>query len=272
MFPPKAKKILIAESSLMLTSYTGLYALWYKGYEHEPFHWFDDSKEWGQMDKLGHSFSSYWLSYYNSSLYKWSGLNQKQSILLGTGSSWLYMSGIELFDGYSKKWGASYTDLIANTVGCVLYASQEFLFKEQIIKTKYSYSDSDYAQMRPEALGSSYTEKLLKDYNGQTYWLSVNAQKIFHISAIPQWLQISAGYSINGFTGGHSNYVDDIGNGLANSERVRQYLFSFDVDLTKIDVKNKTLQTVFEVLQCIKFPAPTIEIRNGKLHSHYIYF
>src|SRR5262245_43487807 len=35
----------------------GLYAAWYSQYERTGFHTFDDSKEWLQMDKVGHMYS-----------------------------------------------------------------------------------------------------------------------------------------------------------------------------------------------------------------------
>jgi hypothetical protein len=42
------------------------------------------------------------------------------------------------------------------------------------ITPKFSFHTTQYAQYRPNVLGSSLAEQILKDYNGQTYWLSVN--------------------------------------------------------------------------------------------------
>jgi hypothetical protein len=40
----------------------GLYVAWYSQYDQESFHFFDDSKEWLQMDKVGHSATAYQIS------------------------------------------------------------------------------------------------------------------------------------------------------------------------------------------------------------------
>jgi hypothetical protein len=45
-----------------------------------------------------------------------------------------------------------------------------------------------YAQYRPNVLGSSLAEQILKDYNGQTYWLSVNLHSFYKGSKIPNGL------------------------------------------------------------------------------------
>jgi hypothetical protein len=81
---------------------------------------------------------------------------------------------VEVFDGFSAEWGASTGDLIANATGTALYVSQELLWKEQRITPKFSFHSTKYAALRPDVLGSSLPEKNSKDYNGQTYWLSIN--------------------------------------------------------------------------------------------------
>jgi hypothetical protein len=60
-------------------------------------------------------------------------------------------------------------DIIANASGTALFV----LWKEQRITPKFSFHTTQYAQYRPNVLGSSLAEQMLKDYNGQTYWLSV---------------------------------------------------------------------------------------------------
>ncbi|MBX7053104.1 MAG: hypothetical protein K1X54_13800, partial [Flavobacteriales bacterium] len=41
------------------TSYYLLNDLWYKNYERTTLHFFNDNQEWLQMDKVGHSFTTY---------------------------------------------------------------------------------------------------------------------------------------------------------------------------------------------------------------------
>jgi hypothetical protein len=75
-------------------------------------------------------------------------------------------------------------DIIANASGTALFVSQELLWKEQRITPKFH--TTQYAQYRPNVLGSSLAEQMLKDYNGQTYWLSVNLHSFYKGSKIPK--------------------------------------------------------------------------------------
>ena len=44
-----------------------------------------------------------------------------------------------------------------------------------------------------EQLGSTHLERALKDYNGQTYWLSLNIKSLFNLNDtyFPEWLSFS---------------------------------------------------------------------------------
>ncbi|MEO7561961.1 MAG: hypothetical protein ABIT07_05160, partial [Ferruginibacter sp.] len=46
---------IVAYSAAMV----GLYATWYKDYPQSKFHFFNDIKEWKQIDKIGHAYSAY---------------------------------------------------------------------------------------------------------------------------------------------------------------------------------------------------------------------
>jgi hypothetical protein len=79
----------------------------------------------------------------------------------------------------------------------------ELLWKEQRITPKFSFHTTQYAQYRPNVLGSSLAEQMLKDYNGQTYWLSVNLHSFYKGSKIPKWLNLAIGYGANGMLTGN---------------------------------------------------------------------
>ena len=51
--------------------------------------------------------------------------------------------------------------MLGNTLGTGAYAIQEIAWKEQRILPKFSYSPSPFAELRPEVLGSNFTEQLL---------------------------------------------------------------------------------------------------------------
>lgn len=270
------KKKLFLFSGASLTTYTGtmlmLNELWYKNYSHSSFHFFNDSKEWLQMDKLGHAYSTYYLSSALIRGFDWSRVGHNKSVLLGSGIAFIAMSGIEVFDGYSSKWGASLTDLTANFSGSVLYASQELLFKKQICRLKFLYHPTEWTKYRPDALGENDFQSVIKDYNGQTYWLSCNLKSITGIKKIPAWLNISLGYSGEAMCGGIDNSEAVWGTFPITTDRYRQYYLSLDADLTQIKVKSKLLKSVFKALNCLKIPFPALVYEQDKFKFSPLYF
>lgn len=253
-------------------SMTGLYSMWYKDYPSTSFHWFDDHKEWLQMDKTGHYYSSYMLTKIADAGFEWSGVSHKNAVLLGSGVSFISMSGIELFDGFSAKWGASYSDMIANTTGICLYAIQELTWDEQKIIPKFSFHTTIYPQYRPDALGKTFPEKVIKDYNGQTNWLSFNLYSLTHCKKLPEWLNVSFGYGAEEMLGGMNNELSNGSIDISAYERYRQYYFSLDIDLSRIKTKSKLLKTTFQVLNILKFPFPALELNKYGFKFHPIYF
>ena len=192
-------------------------------------------------------------------------------MLYGAGIGFAFLTAVEALDGFSSQWGASAGDIIANASGTALYVSQELIWKEQRIIPKFSFHPTKYADLRPEILGSSFSEQILKDYNGQTYWLSVNVHSFFKESKIPKWLNLALGYGANGMTSG--NVQNSIPFSTSNPERFRQFYLSLDLDLTKIKTNSSFLKTVFSIVNSVKVPAPTIEYKHSDdFKFHLIYF
>ncbi len=249
------------EAALYGGSLIGLNTLWYKDYPRSSFHFFNDNEEWLQMDKIGHLTTSYYVGRVGAKLFKWSGVERKKAIWYGGMLGSVYQSTIEILDGYSSEWGFSLGDFTANTAGSLLCVGQELAWDEQRIVLKYSFMQSEFAKYRPNILGDNLQENVLKDYNGQTYWLSVNPGSFMSKETkFPKWLNIAVGYGANGMTGGDFNppYIDKNGFQIYH-ERYRQYYLSFDVDLTRIKTKSRLLNTVFYSIGFIKIPAPAVE-------------
>ncbi len=266
--------VLGTEAALYAGSLIGLNELWYKDYPRTSFHFFDDSHEWLQVDKVGHMTTSYYVGRIGIDLLKWTGLKRKKAIWYGGMLGSVYQSTIEILDGYSSEWGFSWADLASNTAGSLLVIGQELAWDEQRVVLKYSFMQSDFATYRPDVLGSSISEQLLKDYNGQTYWLSVNPSSFLSPeSKFPKWLNVAFGYGANGMTGGDFNppYIDPDGNQL-KFERYRQFYLSFDVDLTRIKTKSTFFNTVFKTIGFIKIPAPTVEFSKYGVKGNLLGF
>ncbi len=255
-------------------SMIGLYHLWYKDYDTGEFHTFDDSEEWLQVDKMGHMGSAYYLSNWGMGLFRWTGMGRKKAALLGSGSAFLFLTTIEVFDGYSDQWGFSTTDMIFNIIGTGIALGQDFVWQEQRMKIKFSYHPTDFAQYRPDQLGSTPVEKLFKDYNGQTYWLSTNLKSFMNsTSRFPAWLNFSVGYGAEGMTGAVDNSHTDAIPGYPEFERYRQFYISPDIDLTRIKWRSGLMKGIASVFGFVKIPAPTIEFQStGKVKYYWLYF
>jgi Predicted periplasmic lipoprotein (DUF2279) len=280
---PDKKRIWIVgggQAALWTGSFIALNKAWYADYPRESFHFFNDWNEWQQMDKVGHAWTSYQISRLSGDMWRWTGINEKKAIWLGGISGVAYMSIIEILDGFSAEWGFSTGDMLMNIAGAGLYVSQELGWKEQRIQLKMSYYPYAYdPQDKARALdlfGESTIEKILKDYNAQTYWLSANIHSFFPDSRIPRWLNVSLGYNARVMLGGTENiWTDEAGNTIDRTEveRYRRFFLSVDVDLTKIRTRSKFLRSVFSVVNMVKVPAPALEWDSrGKFRGHLFYF
>lgn len=272
----KKRFILVTGTEAVLYggSLIGLNELWYKDYPRSSFHFFNDTEEWLLMDKVGHVTTSYYIGRIGTGLFKWSGLERKKAIWYGGMLGSVYQSTIEILDGYSSEWGFSLADFASNTAGSLLCVGQELAWNDQRIVLKYSFRQSEFAGYRPEILGRNLQENVLKDYNGQTYWLSVNLSSFMSKETkFPKWLNIAAGYGANGMTGGDFNppYIDEEGKQI-RFERYRQYYLSLDVDLTRIKTRSKFLRTVFYSVGFIKIPAPALEFSKKGVKGRWLGF
>lgn len=263
--------VIVTEAALASATLIGLNQIWYADYSRSNFHFINDNNEWLQMDKVGHFYSAYHLGRFGAEALNWSGATPKKQLIYGAGIGFVFLAAVEVLDGYSSEWGASSGDIIANTTGTALYVSQELLWKEQRITPKFSFHTTQYANQRPDKLGTSLNEQILKDYNGQTYWLSVNLHSFAKESKIPKWLNVAFGYGADGMLTG--NLQNDNLALAQNPERFRQFYLSFDLNLTKIETKSHFLKTIFSVFNTIKIPAPTLEYSANKgLKGHLLYF
>ena len=121
----------------------------------------------------------------------------KKAIWIGGLRGTFYNSIIEILDGFSENWGASMGDFASNSIGSFIAISQELYWKEQRILIKYSYSRSDLSYENSELFGDNFFQRTFKDYNGQTYWISMNINSMFKAdnSQFPDWLNLALGHS-----------------------------------------------------------------------------
>lgn len=270
----KKRKITLGISAAALTGGSLVYLnqAWFQQYSSGKFHFFNDNDEWLQMDKCGHTFTNYQVSRVMMQAMDWAGYSTKKQILIGGLSGFTYMTAIEVMDGYSAGWGFSWGDMSANALGTGMSIGQKLLWKEQRIQLKFSFYPTNYAKYRPNLLGDEIYMQVLKDYNGQIYWLSVNPSSfIKRENKFPKWLNVAFGYGANGMIGAKYNNVlaEDADGTTHYFNRYRQGYFSLDVDFTRIKTKSKFLKSIFTCINVLKVPFPNLEVSEGKLKFNY---
>ncbi|MBK6527675.1 MAG: DUF2279 domain-containing protein [Crocinitomicaceae bacterium] len=248
--------------------------VWYDDFAKSKFHIFDDHQEWQQMDKMGHMITSWNFARASGDLFEWSGINHRTSSIIGAAYSIGYMTTFEMLDGFNAVWGFSWSDVAYNSLGSLTYWSQEFLWNHQYAKFKFSCHNSGLADYRPDVLGSDFASRTLKDYNGQTYWMSFNPVYWFtEKSKIPAWINLSLGYSIEDqLYGDGSIYISQNGNTQMTFAPYRQYYLSFDIDFEEIPVSKPWLKFLLRSINVIKVPFPALEFSEKGIQVKALYF
>lgn len=246
-------------------SLVGLSHLWYSDSERQSFRFFNDNAEWKQVDKFGHFFSAYYFSYGTSKALRWSNVEQTKANLVGSLVGFGVLLPIEILDGFSAAYGASAGDLAANAAGSAFFLAQSHLWGEPRIHPKFSFHRTRYAKLRSSLLGGDLTSEVLKDYNGQTFWLSFDIDKFIRF---PRWLNLAAGYGAEGMV--HARDLQNIEAGY--DKPYRQYYLSIDFDLTSIKSRSKAINTLLFVANMIKIPAPALEFSHKGVRFHSLYF
>ncbi len=266
-----SKRALVS-TVVLATGWTGtivtLSSVWYTAPK-DKFTFFNDANNWMQMDKVGHFYAASQLTQRGAELFKWAGVSKHKSLLFGSIFGLGFQTSFELLDGFSPNYGFSWSDAGANALGTANYVAQDLLWDEQKVKLKFSAHLTDYAKYRPNVLGQTVAERVLKDYNGQTYWISFSPVSLFNLNTnFPEWINLSFGYSVEELLYGNieETYLIDI-----PWRPYRKYLLSLDIDLEKLKVKKPWLIAFFKQVNTLKIPLPTIGFseRGTKLYGLY---
>jgi len=202
-------------------------------------------------------------------LLHWAGLARTPRVILGGLTGFVLQSPIEILDGSVSTYGASSWDLVANASGSSLAILNELLWREQRLQPKFSFWPSPYARQNTELLGSGLSQ-VIKDYNGQTYWISTPISAYFHHKPrwLPAWLSLSAGYGGSGMVGGYG----ELPRAVIDAREYRRWLLSVDVDWTRIPTRSGLLRTVLYLMNMLKTPAPALGLEKGKIVGYGLYY
>jgi hypothetical protein len=258
------RNVALATASGYTIGMAGLYQLWYRDSEKQSFRFFNDNAEWKQVDKIGHFGSAFYMSYGAQRALLWSGVETRRANLIASATGFLILLPIEIFDGFSDAYGASTGDLLANAGGAAFFFTQQSLWKEIRIYPKFSFHNTPYAAMRPDILGQSSLSQFFKDYNGQTYWFSIDMDKF---TAFPKWLNLAVGYGAEKMI-----YARDYQNIEYGLNPYRQYYLALDFDLTAIKTRSKAVRTLIFLANIIRIPAPALSLSNQGTRFHAFYY
>jgi uncharacterized protein YfiM (DUF2279 family) len=266
--PRRLRALIIGGSATYVSAMTGLYFVWYGNEASSKFHFFDDNQEWKQVDKIGHFYTAFNISRASAKGFRWAGMSQKRAHFWGMITGIALMTPIEIFDGFSPTYGASWGDLVANTSGAALLYGQYALWNEMRIQPKFSFHRTGFAPLRPQLLGKGLAQEFLKDYNGQTYWLSFDMDKFLPKRKFPKWLNLAVGYGASNMI-----FAEDADNQLVGFDPYRQYYLGIDFDLTAIRTRSKLVKALVYLVDNIRFPAPALEYnRLNGFKFHWLYF
>lgn len=262
--------LVVAQEALFLGGYHYLsHQLYYKEANSRSFHFKNDAKNYLYIDKASNAFASYQESYNVYYALRRAGLDEQKAFWYGGLSGLFFQTYMEVVDGFYEEYGFSSSDMLSNLFGTVLFMGQQKMLDEQPLKIKFSFSPSKVSQ----SLVENGWEALFKDFSAQTYWFSVNANKLFLKQKLPDWFNLAVGYSTSGVFNSPSGSLSGSLDETLENERGGEYLFSFDVDFSKINTKSKFLKSFLRIVNFIKFPFPALYLNdNGNIRLIGLYF
>ncbi|MCB2203821.1 YfiM family protein [bacterium] len=219
-----------------------------------PFHSFND---WYNadlnVDKLGHIWGSQTYARTLFHMFRWTGMEETQNMYWSSALALFYQLEMEIIDGLYAKWGFSWWDMAANTVGSTWPNLQRIYPALQSVNIKMSYHPS------PAVKAGWIEHDYLRDYDGFTYWLSLSVEDVLPEAAQPywpDWLNIAVGYGANNTM---------LGDGIFNSaggvgQGEQEWYLALDYDFRRLPGDSAFMDFVRESLNLFHFPAPAIRI------------
>jgi hypothetical protein len=236
------------------------------------------------MDKTGHFSGAYTQTMAAYHIHRWCGVKENKALWYAGLAGFGVQSSIEIFDGFSEKWGASWSDIGFNAAGSLFYIVQEKAWHQQRILIKYSFNAEKYndpiIQQRIDHLyGKNIFERSIKDYNGINVWLTVTPADFIKNAKRYKWLSIALGYGAGGLLGGFENKWNEYdSNGdliirdYTHIGRYRKFIIAPDINLERFPAKKKGWRMVLYALNYIKIPSPALEINTkGEVIFYPIY-
>ncbi|MFO7444767.1 MAG: DUF2279 domain-containing protein [Ignavibacteriaceae bacterium] len=220
--------------------------LWWKG-EKSKFHfeWDYDWKYALGSDKFGHFyFPNLFTTIYSDAL-QWTGIDENKSLIYAASVALLHQTYTEIQDGFSKKWGFSWGDFTANTLG----ASYPLLQKRFAVLQNFDFKISYF----PSERFKNHSHKVIIDDYESTYnWLSINVYNFLPGNIkkyYPAFVNLALGYSVKKL-----DFPD---------EAYREVFIGLDWNFEALPGESEFLKKLKKYLNFYHFPAPAVRISPG---------
>lgn len=225
---------------------------WWSGERADHFFFHADwDEDFRDQDKFGHAFGGYHLARIGNAFLRSTCISKSKAIAWSAAYAAVFQIQIEVYDGFYRKYGFSYADLLANTAGTALAVLHETHPATRAIKPTISYSKSA-AMRNADNIPGELRPSL--DYSGQTYWLSANIHDLLPPESKRYWpalVRVSVGHSI-------TDWIDPKTG--ANIRAQRKILLSLDIDAEKLPGENRIWKTFKRQVGYIRLPAPALQI------------
>lgn len=216
--------------------------IWWKG-QKSDFH-FNYRQDWTYAlgsDKYGHFFFGSAITKIYGNLYQWCGLSRSSALFYSAITAFSYQTFIEIRDGFSKDYGFSIGDWIADFAGAV-YPNLQLKYPWlKNINFKISYYPS-------ERFKSGSNRYLLDDYESTYNWLTINLKFLTPQSIkqfIPGFINLAFGHSVKK---------------LDTQSAQHEFFISLDWNFEQLKTINPLLNTIIDFLDLYHFPAPAVKI------------
>ncbi len=220
--------------------------LWWKG-EKSSFH-FEWNYDWRYAlgaDKFGHFFFPYLVTNIYADALEWTGIKRKKSLLYASTLAFIYQTYVEMRDGFSKRWGFSWGDFTANSLGAAYPLLQNEFPVLKNINFKISYYPS-------ERFRNNSHKSLIDDYESTYSWVSFNVYNFLPESLqeyFPSFINIAVGHSVKRLDFPGSSY--------------HEIYLGLDWNLEALPGDSAFLKKLKKYLNYYHFPAPAVRITPG---------
>ncbi len=225
---------------------------WWSGQRADEFFFRADWDEnFRDQDKFGHAIGGYHLARFGAAFLRSACMSKKNAVIWSAAYAAAFQLQIEIWDGHYDKYGFSYPDLLANTIGTAVAVLHEAQPATRAIRPLISYYPSA-AMRNADNIPGELRPSL--DYTGQTYWMSADVNALLPKDAKPYWpsfLRVSAGHSI-------TDWIDPLTG--ANIRAQRKLLLTIDFDAEKLPGDNRIWKTFKRQLGYIHLPSPALQL------------